>query len=255
MLTPRIIPCLLIDNHRLVKTTGFQNARYLGDPLNSARILSEKNADEVLVLDITATTGQRLPSFDLLRRMARHCRMPFCYGGGIHTIKTAMDVLELGIEKVALNTAALEQPGLIEDIACRAGSQSVVVVLDVRSDAAGKKTVWKRGGSINTGISPVQLASQAEASGAGEVVVNSIDRDGNRQGYDIALVREIVKATSVPVTALGGAGSLQDVQALLQQAAPVNAAAGSLFMYKGPQQAVLINYPSQQQRIALYPKY
>lgn len=244
MLRPRIIACLLIKNGALVKTVRFGDPKYVGDPINSVKILSEKEADELLLLDIDATPLSREPNFELLRKIALECRMPLCYGGGIKTVEMAERVIGLGVEKIAISTSAVENPRLISNIARRIGNQSVAVVLDAKKDQAGDDySVWTRNGRHNTGALVRKLAADAESLGAGEIVVNSIDNDGVMKGYDLALASIIRAATSLPITILGGAGSLEDISSLIGTCGVIGAAAGSLFVFKGPYRAVLINYP------------
>jgi imidazole glycerol-phosphate synthase subunit HisF len=244
MLRPRLIPCLLVHQGGLVKTVGFDKPKYVGDPLNAVRIFNEKEVDELMVLDIDATREQRDPDYTLIRNLAAECRMPLAYGGGVRTVEQFERLVGLGVEKVAVSAAAVAEPGLISAAAARVGSQSVVVVLDVRR----KGTSWQvftHNGTRATGLDAATFARECERLGAGEVVVNSIDRDGQMKGYDLELVRCIRDAVSRPLTVLGGAGSLADIGALLREFGLVGAAAGSLFVFKGVYRAVLINYPSR----------
>lgn len=250
MLRPRIIPCLLLHKGGLVKTVGFGSPKYVGDPLNAVRIFNEKEVDELIVLDIDATRQAREPDYNLLRNLAAECRMPLAYGGGVRTVEQFERLISLGIEKVALSAAALADPGLITQAASRVGRQSVVVVLDVRRRGA-RYEVLTHNGTVATGVDALDFARRAEASGAGEIVVNSIDRDGQMKGYDLDLVRQVRERITLPMTALGGAGSLPDITALLHGCGLVGAAAGSLFVFKGVYRAVLINYPSRQDKEAL----
>jgi cyclase len=245
MLRPRIIPCLLIKDKGLVKTVKFNKAKYVGDPINAVRIFNEKEVDELIVLDIDATTTGANLDYKMIQHLAAECRMPLCYGGGIKTADQAKTIIGLGVEKVAISSAAVADPDLISKIAAEIGSQSVVVVLDVKKRLfGGKYEIWTHNGKTNTGKCPIEFASQAEKLGAGEVVINSIDNDGEMKGYDLALAKKIREAISVPVTVLGGAGSLNDIGALINNFGIVGAAAGSLFVFKGAYKAVLINYPS-----------
>jgi len=249
MLQPRIIPCLLVHNKGLVKTVKFSGPKYIGDPINAVRIFNEKECDELMILDIDATTRFLEPEFGTIALWAAECRMPLCYGGGIKTVEHARKIIGLGVEKVALSSAAVERKTLIREIASEIGVQSVVVVIDVRKHmASGDYEVFIRNGSIPTGISPVGFAQEMEALGAGEIVVNSIDRDGTMNGYDKDLIRMIRNAVSLPMTVLGGAGSLGDVESIISEHGVMGVAAGSLFVYKGPYKAVLINYPKQMEK-------
>lgn len=248
MLRPRIIPCLLVHDDGLVKTVKFKEPKYVGDPINAVKIFNEKEADELIVLDIDATAQGREPNFRLIAQFAAECRMPLCYGGGVRTVEQAKRIIGLGVEKVALSAAAVEDPTLISRIAAEVGSQSVVVVLDVKTSLFGKQEVWTHNGRKNSGKSPLELAKEAERLGAGEVVINSIDRDGQMKGYDLALARKIREATRLPMSVLGGAGSLQDIGALIKECGVVGASAGSFFVFKGQYRAVLISYPSPEQK-------
>lgn len=247
MLRPRIIPCLLVHNGGLVKTVQFRNPRYVGDPVNAVKIFNEKESDELVVLDIDASAQGREPNFKLISQLAVECRMPLCYGGGIKTVDQAKRIIGLGVEKVALSSSAIEQPRLVSEIAREIGSQSVVVVLDVMKRGASYE-VWTHNARRKTGSDLESVASRAEAEGAGEVVANSIDNDGVMKGYDLELATRLRKVTRLPVTILGGAGSLADLGKLISACGIVGAAAGSLFVFKGAYRAVLINYPTQAQK-------
>lgn len=244
MLRPRITPCLLVHQGGLVKTVRFADPKYVGDPINAVKIFNEKEADELIVLDIDATVEGREPDYTLIGHMALECRMPLCYGGGIRTAEQASRIIALGVEKVALSAAAVELPGLVRRIADEIGSQSVVVVLDVKRDADGRYGVWTRNGQMDTSVDVATAAAAAEAAGAGEVVVNSIDRDGTMEGYDLELAELVRVATTLPITILGGAGKLPDLGKLVGRCGIVGAAAGSMFVFKGIYRAVLISYPN-----------
>jgi imidazole glycerol-phosphate synthase subunit HisF len=249
MLRPRITPCLLVHNGGLVKTVQFKDPRYVGDPINAVKIFNEKETDELIVLDIDATAHNVEPNFRLISQFAVECRMPLCYGGGIKTPAQAKRIIELGVEKVAVSSAAIDDPTIVTAIAQEIGSQSVVVVLDTKKNrwSAGYE-VRTRNGSAKTGMTPVESAQRAEACGAGEIVLNSIDNDGMMKGYDLALATEVRKATQLPMTVLGGAGSLADIAKLIEACGVIGAAAGSLFVFKGPLRGVLISYPNQTQK-------
>lgn len=244
MLRPRIIPCLLLQNGALVKTVQFANPKYVGDPLNAVRIFNEKEVDEITVLDIDATARKREPNYTLIANLAAECRMPLCYGGGVTSADQVQRLVSLGVEKVAMSAAAISRPDLISEAATQVGSQSVVVVLDVRR-AGDRWEVFTHNGSRATKLDPVQFAAKVESLGAGEVVVNSIDRDGVMKGYDLDLVARVRDAVRLPLTILGGAGSLKDVGDLIRRFGLIGAAAGSLFVFKGVYKAVLITYPSR----------
>jgi cyclase len=252
MLYPRIIPCLLVKDKGLVKTVNFKDPKYVGDPINAVRIFNEKEVDELIVLDIDATLEKRGPDYNMIEHLAAECRMPLCYGGGVTTSDQVQRIVQLGVEKVAISSAAIENPNLVTEAAECVGNQSVVVVLDVKKGLIGSKyEVWTHNGHKNTGKSPVVLAQQLERLGAGEIVINSIDNDGLVKGYDLALVENIRESISVPLTVLGGAGSLNDIGKLINKYGDIGAAAGSLFVFKGVYKAVLINYPNRAEKNAL----
>jgi imidazole glycerol-phosphate synthase subunit HisF len=249
MLRPRIIPCLLVQNKGLVKTVRFSSPKYVGDPINAVKIFNEKEVDELIVLDIDASARQIEPDYVMIRNLAAECRMPLCYGGGVKTVEQAVRIIKMGVEKVALSSAAVENPDLVSDIARFVGSQSMVVVLDVRKDARRDTyQVWTHNGTRNTGRLAVEFAAELEQRGVGEITLNSIDRDGVMKGYDMELARTVRSGVTVPMTILGGAGSLGDIEQLIREFGIIGAAAGSLFVFKGVYKAVLINYPSRLQR-------
>ncbi|AUF97469.1 imidazole glycerol phosphate synthase subunit HisF [Pseudomonas sp. 02C 26] len=249
MLRPRIIPCLLIQDSGLVKTVRFKDPKYVGDPINAVKIFNEKEADELIVLDIDATAHGREPDYKKIANLAAECRMPLCYGGGIRTPEQARAIIALGVEKVAISAAALEDPSLVTRIAEEIGSQSVVVVLDHKHRMLSKQQdVWTHNGTRNTKRNVLDVARQMEAAGAGEIVINSIDHDGRMKGYDVALATQLREAVSIPVTILGGGGSLEDMRSLVSACGVVGIAAGSFFVFKGSYRAVLISYPSARQK-------
>ena len=246
MLRPRIIPCLLVHNKGLVKTVNFKNPKYVGDPINAVKIFNEKEVDELIVLDIDATAQNRDPDFTMIKNLAAECRMPLCYGGGIKTVKQAKEIINLGAEKVALSSGAVENPRLVSDIAAAVGQQSVIVVMDVKKKGLlGKYEVFTHNGTKATGKSPREFSQELESLGVGEIVVNSIDNDGVMKGYDTKLIQSIREAVNVPMTVLGGAGSLSDIKEIINRFGIIGVAAGSLFVFKGVYKAVLINYPKR----------
>lgn len=255
MLRPRIIPCLLVKNGGLVKTVGFEEPKYVGDPLNAVRIFNEKEVDELIVVDIDATAQNREPDYKKIAHLAAECRMPLCYGGGVKTPEQVQKIISLGVEKVALSAAAVNTPSLVAKAAEWVGSQSVVVVMDVKKVGLLRRyEVFTHNGTRSTGLDPVAWAKQVEQLGAGEVVLNSIDQDGGMKGYDLDLVERVRQATTLPMTVLGGAGSLSDLEGLIRRFGTIGAAAGSLFVFKGKYRAVLINYPSRLEKDALLTK-
>lgn len=251
MLRARIIPCLLVHQGGLVKTQTFKAPKYVGDPINAVKIFNEKEADELIVLDIDATVHGREPDFRLIAKLAAECRMPLCYGGGVTNAAQAARIVDMGVEKVAVSAAALANPALLSEMAAAVGRQSVVAVLDVRKKTglfAKGFEVCTRNGSVAHKQDPVALALQLQEAGAGEIVINSIDRDGMMQGYDLDLASKFRQALKVPVTVMGGAGSLDDIGQLVARVGVVGAAVGSLFVFKGKYRAVLINYPTPDQK-------
>lgn len=252
MLRPRIIPCLLVKNGGLVKTVNFGQSKYVGDPINAVRIFNEKEVDEIIVVDIDAARERREPNYALIKSLAAECRMPLCYGGGVRTAEQFERLVSLGVEKVAISSAAVETPELVTEAAEKVGSQSVAVVLDVKKTGLlGSYRLFTYNGSVNVGLDPVEFAKRMDALGAGEIIVNSIDRDGAMKGYDLDLIKRVRAVTSRPMTVLGGAGSLQDMTAVLQAVGRIGVAAGSLFVFKGVYRAVLINYPTRAEKDAL----
>ncbi len=253
MLRPRIIPCLLVHDGGLVKTVRFASPKYVGDPINAVKIFNEKESDELVVLDIDATVRGVDPNLKLIGRLAAECRMPLCYGGGVRSVSQAKDIIGLGVEKVALSAAAVQDPSLLARIADEIGRQSVVAVLDVkRSGRSGGYVVWTHNGSRDSGRSLLDLALELERAGAGEVLVNSIDLDGTMDGYDLDLAESLRSALGIPITVLGGAGSLAHLRELIRRCGVLGVAAGSLFVFKGPYKAVLINYPGAVQKEELF---
>lgn len=248
MLRPRLTPCLLVHDGGLVKSVKFKDYKYVGDPINAVKIFNEKETDELIVLDIDATAQGREPNFKMISHLAIECRMPLCYGGGVKTSEQAKRIVSLGVEKVAISSAAIETPGLITQIAEEVGSQSCVVVLDVKRAANGQAEVWTHNAKRRTGKDPLVFAREVEALGAGEVVLNSIDHDGMMKGYDLDLARGLKDSVGIPISVLGGAGSLADIRALIERCGVVGASAGSLFVFKGPYRAVLISYPQPAQK-------
>ena len=250
MLRPRIIPCLLVHQGGLTKTVKFGPGKYVGDPLNAVKIFNEKQVDELMVLDIDATREGRGPRFDLVRRLAVECRMPLCYGGGVTSAREALELIHLGVEKVAVSAAAVARPQLLAEMAQAVGLQSVVFVVDVKREGLIRKSyrVYTNNGKRSAGRDALELVREAEAIGVGELVVNNIDRDGTMAGYDLDLIRAVREVTTMPLTAIGGAGGAEDLRTLIKQHPVIGAAAGSMFVFKGKYKAVLIQYPNLEQR-------
>lgn len=249
MLRPRIIPCLLVHDNGLVKTINFKSPKYVGDPINAVKIFNEKEADELIVLDIDATVNKVEPNYKMISRLAAECRMPLCYGGGISTAAQAKKIIGLGVEKVAISAAAVETPQLVRNISEEIGRQSVVVVLDGKKRMLSKNyDIYTHNGKKNCKQTLFEMVPMMEALGAGEIVVNSIDNDGAMKGYDLDLARQIRSMAHIPITILGGAGSLRDIGELVNNCGTIGAAAGSLFVFKGVYRAVLINYPKPSEK-------
>lgn len=252
MLRPRIIPSLLVHDKGLVKTVKFKEGKYVGDPLNAVRIFNEKEVDELAIFDIDATVLNKEPDYVLIERLANQSRMPLCYGGGVKTVAQAQKIFGLGIEKIALSSSVINKPNLISEISERVGSQSVIVVLDVKKKIFGGYEVYTHNGKKNTGINPVKFAKKAQKLGAGEIIVNSIDQDGTMKGFDMSIIDRIREAVNIPLTVLGGAGSLEDIRKVIKKHRIIGVAAGSLFVFKGVYKAVLINYPSKEEKKNIY---
>ena len=255
MLRPRIIPCLLIHNGGLVKTRKFESPKYVGDPINAVKIFNEKETDELMVLDIDATVNKSEPNYALITKLAAECRMPLCYGGGVTTTEQARRIISLGVEKISVGAAALENPELLGRMAEIIGQQSVVAILDVRK----KEGLFDRGYEICTHnarklhkYSLTSLLQNLQDVGVGEIVINSVDRDGEMKGYDIDLAKQVQSVVRVPLTIMGGAGTLEHMSELISACGLVGVAAGSYFVFKGPYRAVLINYPTIKQKEDLF---
>lgn len=247
MLRKRVLPCLLLKKGRLVKTVKFGDPSYVGDPINAVRIYNEKEVDDLIVLDIGAPVDGTPVPLALLGRMASECFMPLAYGGGLRTLDDVRQVLSIGAEKVALNTAAVDNPALVRQAADVFGSQAIIVSIDVRKRLFGRYEVCSTGGRKKTGLDPVAHALAMQEAGAGELLVTSIDRDGTMSGYDVELIRRVTDAVSIPVIACGGAGTLDHIAEVVRDGAASAAAAGSMVVYQGPNRAVLISFPSREE--------
>jgi Imidazoleglycerol-phosphate synthase len=247
ILRTRVIPCLLLKGNGFYKTTKFKNPVYLGDPINILKIFNDKEVDEILVLDIGATSMQKDINMNLLSDFASECFMPLGYGGGIRNLDQMKAVFQLGFEKVAMNTAAYDNPELITQGANTFGNQSIVISMDVKKSLLGSYEVMTRSGNKKTGRKPVEYAREMEARGAGEILVNAIDRDGTMEGYDLKLIKLVSSAVSIPVIACGGAGNIADFGFAVKEAGASAAAAGAMFVFQGPHRAVLINFPSPEE--------
>jgi cyclase len=243
MLKTRVIPCLLLREGGLVKTQNFANPKYVGDPINAIRIFNDKEVDELMVLDVQASKERRDPNYALIEQFAGECFMPLCYGGGIHSVDQARQLFALGVEKVCLQSAVLEDVTLISRIAERFGSQSVVVSADVKKDWRGQLRLYSASNKKILSQPWLNYLQDAVSAGAGEVLLNSVNHDGLMRGMNIDLIYEASAALSVPLIAVGGVGSLADIKMGIDAGASA-VAVGSFFVFQGPHRAVLITYPS-----------
>lgn len=244
MLQTRVIPCLLLQNSKLVKTIKFKNPNYVGDPVNAIKIYNEKEVDELIFLDITATVENKKPSFKTISEIASECFMPLTYGGGINNLDDMKTIFSLGAEKIAINSYGIENPSFIAKASEKFGSQSIIASIDVKKKFVGSYDVYTRSGTKNTHMDPVGWAKKVQDLGAGEILLTSIDKDGTMQGYDLPLLSTICEAVNIPVIACGGAGKVEDFSLAVRAGASA-VAAGSLVVYHGLVQGVLINFPSK----------
>ncbi len=247
MLKTRVIPCLLLRGAGLVKTTKFKDPKYVGDPINAIRIFNDKEVDELVLLDISASREGRGPAFSVIEEVASECFMPLAYGGGIRSVDEARRILKLGVEKVVFNTTAWRTPSVLTDVSREFGAQAVVASIDVRRKLFGRYEVVVEGGTRSTGIEPVDYARRLQTAGAGEIFLTSVDRDGTMKGYELDLIAKVSAAVDVPVIAAGGAGSVEDFRAATREGGAAAVAAGAMFVFHGPHRAVLITYPPRHQ--------
>lgn len=244
MILTRLIPCLLLRGNGLVKTKKFKDSVYVGDPVNAVRIFSEKEVDELVILDIDATREGREPNYELIAEIAGECFMPVAYGGGISTLAQARKLIRCGIEKVVINSASVETTGFIREIADVFGSQAVVGSVDAKKTLFGGHRVFVNSGTTDTKLKPEDHAAALVQAGVGEIFLNSIDCDGQMQGYDIELIKKVSTRVNVPIVACGGAGTLEHMRKAMSQGGASAVAAGSMFVFYGKHSAVLINYPT-----------
>ncbi len=252
MAITRVIPVLLLKNSGLVKTLKFKEPKYVGDPLNAVKIFNEKEVDELILLDITATTENKKPQLELLKEIAGECFMPLTYGGGIKSSDEIKDVLKVGVEKICLNSVAVENADMVKQSVRRYGSSTICVSIDVKKNFFGKQEIHTHSGKTNTKIDPLTFALQMDKLGVGELIINSIDRDGMMQGYDVELMKKITNAVNMPVIACGGAGNVAHMKEVIQQGGASAVAAGSMFVFHGKHRAVLISYPSQEEMESIF---
>lgn len=248
MFRPRVIPVLLLKGQGLVKTVQFNKHRYIGDPINAVRIFNDLEVDELVFLDILASKENRTISTEIVRQIGDETFMPFAVGGGIKTTQDALALINAGAEKIILNTSFVKNPKLVTDLAALIGNQSVVISIDVKKNWLGKYQAYIKGGTEKVSETPINLARNAERLGAGEIIINSISLDGMMQGYDLELIQQITSAVNIPVVACGGAGKLEHLREATDSGAHA-VAAGSLFVYHGPRNGILINYPEKKQLV------
>lgn len=243
----RIIPCLLLRNQGLVKTIKFKKEIYIGDPINAIRIFNDKEVDELVFLDILATREKRPPNLEYIKKLAGECFMPFAYGGGITNIDQIAELNAIGVEKIIVNSIAFSDASFVKQAVERFGSSTIVISIDVKKDFFGKYHVYTHGGTKKISISLKEILNKINEWQVGEVIVNSIDKDGTMQGYDEFLIKLVTDVLDMPVIALGGAGVIKDFQSVIMNAGASAVAAGSFFVFYGPHKAVLINYPTNEQ--------
>ncbi|MBN38080.1 MAG: imidazole glycerol phosphate synthase subunit HisF [Opitutae bacterium] len=248
----RVIPVLLLQDDGLVKTRQFKNARYVGDPINAIKIFNDKEVDELIFLDIDASKERRGPNFEILKEIASECFMPLGYGGGITSMNHVDRLFQIGLEKVVLNSVALTNPDFITEVAKKVGSQSVVVSIDVKQNWRGKRQVYSHHNNSLVPKDVVSFAKKMEQLGAGEIFLNSVNRDGMMSGYDLDIINQVAENISLPLVACGGAGSLNHMQQAIAEGKASAVGAGSLFIFHGTHKAVLINYPKQEKLIELF---
>lgn len=251
MVQKRLIPCLLLHKGGLYKTQRFKKPRYIGDPVNAIKIFNEKEVDELMFIDIDATSSNYDPNYDLIENIASECFMPLCYGGGVKSIEQMKKIYSLGVEKISLSSTAVYSPELLTEAVSIFGSQSVIVTIDVKKDFWGRKKIYTHNGRKNTKLDVIDFLVKMENLGVGEIIINSIDFDGVMGGFDLELIKEAKDSIGVPLIALGGAGSLKHIKEVFTYSKADAVAAGSLFIYQGPLRGVLINYPSQEEILIL----
>tara|TARA_B100000212_G_scaffold212307_1_gene160458 strand:- start:1379 stop:2140 length:762 start_codon:yes stop_codon:yes gene_type:complete len=247
MLKSRLIPVLLLDRNCLVKTVKFSNPNYIGDPINTVLIFNELEVDELIFLDIKASLNNDDPNFKILRKIADECFMPLAYGGGISSLDIAKNIFDIGFEKIVINSHAMTNPKLIEELAHQFGSQAIIVAIDVRSNIFGKQTVRTLSGRINSNEQPLDWAKKVESLGAGEIILTSIDREGSWGGYDLELIKKISDAISIPVIANGGCGSLSHIKKVINESHASAAGLSSMVLYQKKDMGVLINTPDKKE--------
>jgi cyclase len=251
MLLPRLIPVLLITKDGVVKTQNFKNPKYIGDIINSVKIFNEKKVDELIILDIEASRLNTEPDYKLIEKIALEANMPICIGGGIKNNEQANRIFNLGVEKVCLSSILTENLGIVSEVSSNVGSQSVAAVLDVKK-INNKYILFINNGEKKVDVDLKKFINSLQVNGIGEIIINSIDNDGQMNGYDFDLVKELNNEIKVPFTIIGGAGKLEDVKNLFKKYKYINFGCGSIFVFKGPRRSVLLNYPEQNQKISLF---
>lgn len=241
MLQTRVIPVLLIKDGGLYKGVKFKNHKYVGDPINTVKIFNDKEVDELVIIDISVTKENKEIDFELIKQIAGEAFMPLAYGGGIKTVDDARKIFLLGIEKVILNSEALNNPNLVKELSTEFGTQSIVFSLDIKKDFFGTQRVYSNCGSKKTKGTPIEIATQMEENGAGEIILNSIDREGTDLGYDLNMIKSLSSTLKVPLIALGGGASTSHMIEA-KNAGAHGLAAGTMFVFKGPLKGVLITY-------------
>ena len=252
MFRPRIIPVLLLKNKGLVKSVKFKKHRYLGDPINAVKIFNDLKADELVFLDILASKENRTISLGFVRNVGEEANMPFAVGGGIKSIKAIREIISAGAEKVVINAKASIDPDFIRQVSETFGASTIVVCIDIKKTLLGKERTWIYNGTQSCGFSAVEFAQLMEEKGAGEIIIQSIECDGIMKGYDIQLIRKISESVSIPVVALGGAGSITHLRQAFIEGYANGLAAGSMFVYQGTRNGVLINYPDNSEIVNLF---
>ncbi len=249
MFRPRVIPILLLKNKGLEKSVQFKDFKYIGDPINAVKIFNDLKVDELIFLDILASKEKRSIDLEFVKRVGDEANMPFSVGGGIKSIAKIKEIINAGAEKVVINSHAFINPAFVKEASEEFGSSTIVISMDIKKKLFGSKQLYILGGSLATGLNPIDFAKKMEDMGAGEIIINSIERDGMMNGYDLELIKEIAQAVTIPVVAAGGAGKLADFRLAVTDAHASAVAAGSMFIYHGSRKAVLVNYPSNKELI------
>ena len=254
MYKPRLIPVLLLQNQGLVKSVQFKNHRYIGDPINAVKIFNDLGADELTFLDIEATKHQKKIDLSILKNISEEANMPFSYGGGIKTLSQIEEILKSGVERVILGTIAATNPSFVEEASKAFGASSISVCVDVKKTLFGKEKVYVKNGASKTDFNPLEFSKLMQDKGVGELIIQSVDKDGTKSGYYTELMKEISASVNIPIVALGGAKGLNDIKDLHQQTVINGFGAGSMFVYHGNRDGILINYPSKEEKKALWNK-